>query len=47
MFESIEVLDTRAYSSLTVKEVASQHTHLNKDEQANLEKILAKYSAIF
>ena len=46
MFQSTEVLD-RAYSSITAKEVASQHTHLATEEQANLEKVLAKYSTIF
>ena len=37
----------RAYSSVTAKEVAAQQTHLTKDEQANLEKVLGKYSTIF
>ena len=46
MFESTEVLD-RAYSSVTAKEVTSQQTHLIKEEQANLEKVLSKYSTIF
>ena len=46
MFESTEVLD-RAYSSVTAKEVAAQQAHLTKEEQANLEKVLSKYSTIF
>ena len=37
MFQSTEVLD-RAYSSITVNEVASQQAHLTKEEQNNLEK---------
>ena len=48
MFESTSVLD-RAYStSVAAKKVASQQTYLNKkEEQVNLEKVLAKYSKFF
>ena len=46
MFQSTEVLN-RAYRSVTAKEVASQQTHLNKEEQANLDRVLAKYRTIF
>ena len=37
----------RAYSRVTANEVAAQQAHLTKKEQANLEKVLAKYSTIF
>ena len=46
IFQSIEVLD-RAYSSVATRAVASQQMHLTEEEQANLEKFLAKYSNIF
>uniref|UniRef100_A0A7S4ARN9 Uncharacterized protein n=1 Tax=Pseudo-nitzschia australis TaxID=44445 RepID=A0A7S4ARN9_9STRA len=41
LFESTDVLD-RTYSKVTAKEVAAQQRHLNKEEQANVEKVLAK-----
>ena len=44
--QSTEVLD-RAYSSVMANEVEPQQTYLNKEQQVNLEKILAKYSTIF
>ena len=46
MFQLTEVLD-RVYSSIPVKEVVSQQTHLNKEEQATQERVPAKYSTIF
>ena len=46
MYQSTEVFD-RAYSSVKGKEGASQQTHLNNEEQADLERVLAKYSTTF
>ena len=46
MFELTEVLD-RAYNSVKAKDMASQKTYLNKEEEANLEQGLAWCSSIF